>query len=286
MSGYRHIYHAGNVGDVLKHAVLSVLIDALKRKETALCYLDTHAGAGRYDLESEPARRHKEYGQGIGRLWRIRDLPIAIRRYLAAVRAINGAASFGGRKPLRFYPGSPWIVGSLLRSHDRMILTEINRHDVGSLKDEFAADRRAAVHHMDGYHGLKAFLPPRQRRGLILLDPCFENPQEFHRLVEQLQIATRRWAPGVYALWYPMVSRYALPAFYRDIQNTGIRKILRVELSIYPSDNPLGLNGSGMLIINPPWRVDLELGGLLPWLWKTLSVDGLGAHRVEWLVPE
>jgi 23S rRNA (adenine2030-N6)-methyltransferase len=286
MLSYRHGFHAGNFADVFKHVVLTLLIDALKRKETPFCYLDTHAGAGRYDLGSAHAQKNREHTEGIGRLWKVRDAPPEIRDYLAIVRAFNGEESSGKRVPLRYYPGSPRLVRALLRPQDRMVLTELHPTDFETLKEEFAGDRQVAVHHLDGYQGLKSFLPPKERRGLVLIDPAFEDSEEFKQLAGHLQTAVHRWTTGIYAIWYPLVADYPLARFHRAIKNSGIPKVLLIELSVYPEDNPVGLNGSGVLIVNPPWLIDEQLEGLLPRLWKSLSVNGQGGYRMEWLREE
>jgi len=284
MLSYRHAFHAGNFVDVFKHVVIIALIEALKRKETPFCYLDTHAGAGRYNLRSPSAQKNREYAQGIGRLWKIRLAPPEVQGYLSLVRAINGGDTAGKHVPLCYYPGSPRLVRALLRPQDRMVLTELHPTDFPALKAEFANDRQVVVHHLDGYQGLKSFLPPKERRGLVLIDPAFEDPDEFTHLVEHLQTAVRRWATGVYAIWYPLVAGYPLARFHQAIVAADIPKVLVAQLSVYPEDNPLGLNGCGMLIINPPWLIDEQLSRLLPWLWKTLSVNEQGGHRLEWLM--
>ncbi len=281
---YRHIYHAGNFADVFKHAILVLLLRALQRKDKPLCYLETHAGAGRYDLHSEQARKNAEFKGGIHRLWRAKSPPPEIEDYLLAVRAINGGQP--GRAPPRYYPGSPVIARSVLRPQDRMVLSELHPADYELLQAEFREYPRVVVHRMDGYQALKAFLPPPERRGLVLMDPAFELPGELDRVVEGLILAHRRWESGVFALWYPILPRLPLSAFFDSLRDSGIRKILLCELCPYPEDNPVGLNGTGMVIVNPPWRVEEHLQILLPWLWSRLTYRQQGRHRVTWLVPE
>ena len=283
---YRHGYHAGNFADVVKHAVLALLLQALRRKEKPFCYLETHAGAGRYDLRSASAQKTGEYRHGIERLWGLADLHPLLEGYLAAVRAANAEHTRDGAPALRYYPGSPWIARALLGPRDRMVLMELHPEQAQRLKAGFAGDKRAHVHPEDGYLGLKALLPPAERRGLVFLDPPFEDPQEFERLARGLLDAHRRWPSGIYAAWYPIKDRPPIARFHRLVTGSGMAKVLTAELCVRPDDVPLTLNGCGMLLVNPPWRLDRELEQLLPWLAQRLRVDGAGKTRVEWLVPE
>src|SRR3972149_398760 len=183
MLAYRHLFHAGNFADVFKHALLVRLLVALAQKEAPFCYLDTHAGLGRYDLAHAWAQKAREFENGIARIWQRRDAPPALAGYLDAVRAENPAGS------LRFYPGSPRIARALLRPGDRMVLTELNKADFAALEARFAGDRQVQVRHMDGYQALKSFLPPKERRGLVLLDSSFDRAGEFARIAEALAAA-------------------------------------------------------------------------------------------------
>lgn len=305
MLSYRHSFHAGNFADVLKHSVESLLLEALRRKETPFCYIETHAGVGRYDLHGAAAQKTGEWHEGIGRLWSAADIPDAAMPYLEAVRALNEGQT------LRFYPGSPRIARHLLRAQDRMVLMELHPTDLPLLQQEFAGDRRVAVHHRDGHEGLKAFLPPKEKRGLVLIDPSYEVKDEFDRVVETLVQSHRRWPTGIYALWYPILNRASIDRLHRRLRESGIRKILYAELSLRPDDAPLGMtkrqdsrfarpqgapqeeragmrgmNGSGMLMINPPWQLDRQLAELLPWLTQQLGGDGQARYALAWLVPE
>ncbi|CAI8886327.1 23S rRNA (adenine(2030)-N(6))-methyltransferase RlmJ [Methylocaldum szegediense] len=280
MLSYRHGFHAGNHADVFKHLVLTLLVCSLLRKEKPFFYLDTHAGAGRYDLGSAMARKNREYKTGIGLLWEVEDAPEAVQDYLETVRLLNPDGK------LRFYPGSPRVVRHYLRSADRMLLCELHPNEVKVLSEEFAGDKQVKIHHLDGYQALKALLPPPERRGLVLIDPAFELRDERRRLLDALKEGYRRWATGIFAVWYPIQDRATADDFLRRLQRTGIRKILLAEFSVFDSDETPRLNGSGMVIINPPWKLEENLRTLLPWLWKKLAVDGQGKWRVEWLVGE
>lgn len=280
MLAYRHLFHAGNFADVFKHALLARLVAALARKPKPFCYLDTHAGTGRYDLAHEWALKNAESRSGIGRLWGRPDVPGLLGPYLDAVRAENR----GDR--LRFYPGSPRIAARLMRPGDRLVLSELNKADCAALGERFAHDRRATVHRMDGYQSLRAHLPPRERRGLALVDPPFDRAGEFARLVEALAGAHARFATGVFALWYPLMEPAAMRAFERDVVASGIRRVLRLELAVHPARWRLGLRGCGMLVVNPPFGFAREAGEMLAWLWPALASGGEGGRRVDWLAPE
>lgn len=279
MLSYRHMYHAGNYADVFKHALLTRLLLALGHKDKPYCYLDTHAGIGRYDLMHPWAQKAREYDNGIARLWGRGDIPEALAPYMAAVKAANPYPN------LRFYPGSPIIARHLIRAGDRMVLTELNKDDYAELKMQFAGDKQVAVHLLDGYQGLKAFLPPAERRGLVLLDSSFDRAKEFMRIATALREAHARWPTGMYAVWYPLMEPGAMLGFAREIESSGIRKILKLEFSVMPEDSAI-TPGCGMLVINPPYQFKDEARPLLDWLWRALSVEGAGGVKIDWLVRE
>lgn len=280
MFGYRHIYHAGNFADVVKHTILCLLVRAMQRKETPCCIIDTHGGLGRYDLQTEQAQKTSEFQQGVARVLASPHIPAALDDYLGIVRSLN--ANDG----LRHYPGSPWIARQLLRPQDRLLLSELNPADHALLKQLFADDRQVAVHLRDAYQGLRASLPPKEKRALILIDPAYELKDEYQRLVQGLQAALARFPNGVYAVWYPIMSRSLANRFYQDLAATGIRRMLRTEMLVREDSERKQMNGSGMIIINPPWQVDEQLRTVLAWLANTLG-QGPGAGAcVDWLVPE
>ena len=240
----------------------------------------THAGSGRYDLTHRWAQKAREYENGIGRLWERKDIPPALAPYLEAVKAENT-----GRK-LRFYPGSPLFAKRFARPADRHVLTELNKTDCAELEALFARDRQVSVHLLDGYQGLKAFLPPKERRGLALIDSSFDRAGEFARITTALADAHTRWATGTYAIWYPLMAPGAMRNFERDIGNLGIRKILKLELQVQERSFNITIPGCGMLLVNPPFRFEDETRPLLRWLWGALSVKAAGGASVNWLVPE
>lgn len=277
---YRHLYHAGNFADVFKHVILIQLLQSLARKETAFAYLETHAGSGRYDLHAPQARKSNEYANGVGRLWGVPVADEGLAQYLAVVRGLNPDQS------LRHYPGSPCIARALLRAQDRMRLAEYLPEACAGLKAEFAGDKRVHVHCGDGYAALKGWLPPPERRGLVLMDPAYEHNDEWQRLRTALALARRRWPQGTYALWYPLKAGAPLKQFKSSLVADGLRNVLQAELTIWPADTPFRLNGCGMLIQNPPWQLDLRLAGLLTALAGHLQQGSAAEARVGWIVPE
>jgi len=275
---YRHHFHAGNFADVFKHALLVRLLAAVAAKDKPFFYLDTHAGIGRYDLSHPWAQKNAEFRDGIGRLWGRSDLPAQLAPYMEAVRAENPDGK------LRFYPGSPLIARRFLRPGDRMVVSELNKTDVAEVGELFARDRQITVHLMDGYHALKAQLPPAERRGLVLVDSSFDRAGELRRVADALALAHERWATGIYAIWYPLMEPPAMRGFERDVVATGIRKILQLELSVRPEGGTSTLRGCGMLVVNPPYRFDEEGEAIVAWLAQALATDG--GYRARWLVPE
>jgi 23S rRNA (adenine2030-N6)-methyltransferase len=280
---YRHAFHAGNFADVVKHSVLVALIEALKAKQTPLSYFETHAGAGRYNLASVEAQKTGEYLQGVARLLPKSRLPSTLHVYLNLVRALNEASP----GHLLTYPGSPLIASLLLRDIDRLTLCELQDAEAAQLKLEFAADARVSVHQRDGYEALKALLPPQPRRGLALIDPPFEQQdEEFDVIADALQPAFKRWATGVYAIWYPIKVRQRVTPFHRFLRGSGMKKILVAELLLHPDNSMLRLNGCGMAIVNAPYKFDRVLSELMPVLLAQMAQSRFGMQNVEWLVGD
>ncbi|WP_241592517.1 23S rRNA (adenine(2030)-N(6))-methyltransferase RlmJ [Rosenbergiella epipactidis] len=280
MLSYRHSFHAGNHADVLKHTVQSLIISALKEKDKPFLYLDTHAGAGRYLLNSEQAERTGEYMEGIARIWQQNDTPAELAPYLQAVRDLNPSGQ------LKYYPGSPLIARHLLREQDQLQLTELHPSDYPLLRGEFQKDLRAVVARGDGYQQLKAKLPPPSRRGLILIDPPYEIKTDYQAVVQGIAEGYKRFSTGVYALWYPVVLRQQIKRMIADLKDTGIRRILQIELAVRPDSDQRGMTASGMIVINPPWKLEQQMRSVLPWLHEQLVPQGIGHTLVEWIVPE
>lgn len=280
MLSYRHSFHAGNHADVLKHTVQSLIIEALKEKEKSFLYLDTHAGAGRYLLSSKQAEKTGEYQSGIARLWQRDDIPTALEPYLDVIGHFNRSGQ------LRYYPGSPLIARQMLREQDEIYLTELHSNDYPLLRAEFHKDPRAKVVCEDGYMQLKSQLPPRSRRGLILIDPPYELKTDYQAVVQGIKDGYKRFATGVYALWYPVVLRQNIKHLVQGLATSGIRRILQIELALLPDSDRRGMTASGMIVINPPWKLEAQMRELLPWLHQVLVPEKLGHIRLEWIVPE
>lgn len=275
---YRHAYHAGNFADVIKHLILIDLLHLLQRKNTPFCYIDTHAGRGYYDLQSEQASKTNEYTHGIEKIIQQPSPPVLVQRYLDCIHKINNQLTHSHYASLRYYPGSPLIAKQVIRPQDRIIACELQPDEYQALKNTFIGDKQTAIHHTDGFLGLKAFLPPKERRGLILIDPPYEDSNEFVRLAQTLPAALKRFETGIYAIWYPLKDKKLTDQFYQSLKKAISQPILAVELTIYP-DLPNHLNGSGMVIINPPWHFNDNLTSLLPWLWKALTINQQGGYR-------
>ncbi len=272
---YRHIYHAGNFSDVFKHVVLIALIQSFLRKNTAFCYLETHAGLGIYDLLSENSQKKREFENGIQKIFNVNDAPSLIQDYLSCVKKLNPT------NELHYYPGSPYFSEQFMRSNDRMILSEFHSDDVQVLKKLFAKEKNIAVHHQDGYQSLKAHLPPKEHRGLIFIDPPYEKSNELLLMPDVLAQALKRFETGVFALWYPIKTRQHLLPFYRELKTKIKRPFLTIEFCVHSDEVGTQLNGSGMIVVNPPWQLDQELDGVLSWLWKVLSVNNQGHFGIE-----
>jgi 23S rRNA (adenine2030-N6)-methyltransferase len=278
---YRHAFHAGSFADVLKHAVLVRILVHLRAKPAAFRVIDTHAGAGRYDLAGAAAGRSPEWRSGIARLMAAvlgEPAQALLAPYLAAVAALNT----GGR--LTVYPGSPELVRALLRSQDRLIACEREPAAAAALARCLAGDPRSKALAIDGWTALNAYVPPKERRGLVLIDPPFEQAGELARLAAALAAAHRKWASGIYLAWYPIKERTETQALARHLQRASIGKVLRAELSVGASRERLA--ACGLVVINPPWMLAAELGVLLPELAGALAEAGGGAHRLEWLTSE
>jgi 23S rRNA (adenine2030-N6)-methyltransferase len=281
MLSYRHGFHAGNFADVHKHVALVMLLETLRRKEAGFCFIDTHAGAARYDLHAPFAQKHREFDGGLGRVWQRRDAPPAVNRYLHAIAAFNNGAGFP-----RHYPGSPCLGRYFLRAQDRMILVELHNTEAPLLKQYFGRERQVAVHHRDGFEALPALVPPAARRGLVLIDPSYELRDEFSRAVAALIAAWKKWPTGVYVLWYPLHARYALRPFYERLEQSGMRKLLLSEIRVCGDDRARRLAGSGLVVVNPPWQFERNYRRVVHWLAGALDQGAHRAPRCYWLVPE
>ncbi|ACE90529.1 ComJ family protein [Rhizobium phaseoli] len=280
---YRHIYHAGNFADVLKHAVLARLIRYMQKKDGGFRVLDTHAGIGLYDLSSEEAQKTGEWLEGIGKLMEAELGPQVaelLEPYLSAIRELNPE---GG---LRFYPGSPKLARMLFRPQDRLSAMELHPEDFARLHRLFEGDHRARITELDGWLALGAHLPPKEKRGIVLVDPPFEEEDEYQRLAKGLDRAYRRFPGGTYCLWYPLKKGAPIKEFHETLQALDIPKMLCAELTVRSDRGMTGLTGSGLVIVNPPFTLKDELHQLLPALKDHLAQDRFASHRAFWLRGE
>jgi len=276
---YRHAFHAGNFADVTKHVALVAALLRLAEKDRPLFLLDTHAGRGRYELGAQGG----ESEHGIGRLVRasLAAPHAALARYLAIVRGMNP----GGK--LRAYPGSPLIVAAMMRAGDRAAFCELQGPEADALRREFRGNARVGVHLRDGYESLRALVPPPEKRGLVLIDPPYEETDEdFARVADALVSASARWPQGVLMAWYPIKQGWIAARLQRRLAEAGVKRILVAELCIYPDDSRAGLNGSGIVTVNPPWRLEDDLRQLFPSLHAVLADGSSGRTRVALLAGE
>jgi 23S rRNA (adenine2030-N6)-methyltransferase len=291
MLSYRHAFHAGNHADVLKHVVLIQLLRYLGQKETPYMYIDTHAGAGVYALDSSYAAKNAEYETGISRLWDRKDMPAPLAEYVQLVKAMNPSGK------LRYYPGSPYCADKILREQDRMRLFELHPSETKILEDNFrkleahaaaqgirpsARGKRVMVQQGDGFTGLKALLPPPSRRGLVLIDPPYENKDDYRSVKNTLSDALTRFATGTYAVWYPVLQRMESRQLPDKLKKLPAHGWLNVTLSVStPSPDGFGLHSSGMFIVNPPWTLEAELKALMPYLVSVLGTDAGAGFTLE-----
>lgn len=280
---YRHAYHAGNFADVMKHASLALIINYLKLKEKPFLILDTHAGTGSTDLSGTEAQKTGEYKDGIARILAADKPHDLLIPYLETLAQLGCE----GPEP-KLYPGSPLIAATLARPQDRLAFCELHPEDYATLRARFRRDERVKAYEMDGYGALKSMLPPKERRGLILIDPPFEQRSEFERILQEIEHIHARFATGTVMIWYPIKDPSVSGAFVEHLEHRGPEKTLRAELFIRASDDPTRMSGCGLIIINPPFTLHDQLTDLFGWL-KDILAQGTGAERkgaaarVEWV---
>ncbi|MBT9539517.1 23S rRNA (adenine(2030)-N(6))-methyltransferase RlmJ [Thiobacillus sp.] len=277
MLSYRHAFHAGNHADVLKHFLLVQLSRYLGQKDKPFWIIDTHAGAGLYELDTGYATKLKEYESGIGKLWARPDLPAELADYVDLVRACNPDDS------LRFYPGSPWLAQQTLRPQDRLRLYELHSSDSQILQENFSTHgRQVSITAANGFDALKALLPPPPRRALVLIDPPYETRDDYPNVIAALQEGLTRFATGTYAVWYPQLSRPEAQQLPDKLKRLPIKNWLHVALTVHtPSPDGFGMHGSGMFVINPPWTLHKTLEEIMPYLVKVLGQDAGAGYTLE-----
>lgn len=268
MLSYRHAFHAGNHADVLKHLVLILSSRYLGQKEKPYWIIDTHAGAGLYALDGAYASKLKEYETGIGKLWDRQDLPPALAEYVSLVRALNPDGK------LRFYPGSPWLALQTLRPQDRLRLFELHSSDHKLLQENFGKEKRTALFNSNGFDAFKSLLPPPPRRALVLIDPPYETRDDYPDVISALKEGLERFPGGTYAIWYPQLARQEARQLPEKLKRLPLDNWLHAALTVHtPSPDGIGMHGSGMFIINPPWTLHKTLAEIMPYLVKVLGQD-------------
>jgi 23S rRNA (adenine2030-N6)-methyltransferase len=276
---YQHAYHAGNFADVAKHVALVYCLDALKRKDAAFFVLDTHAGRGLYDLDSAEAKKSGEAERGVLKLIETGFGERSLAGYLEAVRAHP-------ERRLTRYPGSPALIGASLRAQDRAIFVELMPAEARAAERVITSAGRIRIELEDGYTALRALLPPPERRGLVLIDPPYESPEEFPRLIEAFGDAYRRWSTGLYLIWYPIRSRTQRRSVHARFEALRVPKMLIADLAVHPDDAGVGLAGSGLIIVNPPFGADEQLRSAYAAIHAALASPSAGYVEVARLTPE
>jgi len=280
MLSYRHSFHAGNFADVLKHIVQALIIEALKQKPKPFVYYDTHAGAGRYDLMDAKSQKTAEFKNGIEKLWNNTELPDLLTPYMDVIKQLNPKGE------LYYYPGSPLLTHLLVPRNYRLELSELHPTDVLLLQQEFQNKRSVSITQKDGFKTLIAKLPPIQRRGLILIDPPYELKTESDDVVRAIKVAYNKFSTGIYAIWYPLVSRQQIESFCTKFKHSGIKNIIRIELCVKADSEGYGMTGTGMIIINPPWKLAEQMHKLMPWLIENLKQDDSPFYKIETISSE
>ena len=283
---YRHHFHAGNFADVMKHVLLLQILTRLNQKDKPYRYIDTHGGAGKYDLSTSEAQKSGEFLNGIHRLVKLddsikRNAPEGVQQYLKIVEKMREGSGKGA------YPGSPWFALEGMREIDKATIFEMQR-DVFQQLYYNVRDKRAGLHERDAYEGLFGVIPPKEKRGLVMIDPPYEvERKDFPQLVDLIATAYKKWPTGVFAIWYPIKDRAMIDRFEKKMIKTGIRRQLICEVCVWPDDTPVGLNGCGLLVINPPWKFSEDADEALQWLFPHLRMSEYGGHAaVRWLVGE
>ncbi len=281
MLSYRHSFHAGNHADVLKHIVLMLILENLKQKEKGFYYLDTHSGVGLYRLLSAQAQKNAEFETGIAKLWERDDLPEIVKSYINIIKKVNH-----NKSQLREYAGSPLIAAQMLREQDRALFVELHPNDYPLLCQNFKSYSNVTTKQSDGFQQIKATFPPKERRGVVLIDPPYELKEDYQRVVTAIVEGYKRFATGIYAIWYPVVRRADIKKMVKALEATAIRKVLQIELAVRPDSDQRGMTASGMIVINPPWQLEKQMQEVLPYLNRVLTPEGTGHWYLTWITPE
>jgi 23S rRNA (adenine2030-N6)-methyltransferase len=283
---YRHSYHAGNFADVLKHAVFTLVLEYMKRKEGPFRVIDTHAGAGRYALTSPQAEKTGEWQGGIGRLIGLdaKPLPPGVARHLQPYLDVLSRENAAG--VLTVYPGSPALALGLMRPQDTLVANELHPEERLLLGEAVGSDRRAKLMALDAWVALKALLPPKERRGVVLIDPPFEERDDLDRMATGLAQGLQRFATGAYIAWYPIKDPKPIARFHAAVAALAVPRSLRIEIMLQRPTDPDRLNGCGLVVVNPPFTLEGELAAVLPELSRRLAPAGTGGkYRLDWIDP-
>lgn len=277
MLSYRHAFHAGNHADVLKHYVLGLVLNYAKQKDKPFWYIDTHAGAGMYSLHEGYATQNAEYENGISKLMFAKNLPVSLADF------VNQIKSFNHTDALQFYPGSPCIAQDMLRADDKIRLFEMHPHDCRLLIDNFRGQgKQTKIEMQDGFDGIKAYLPPPPRRAVVLIDPPYEDKQDYQRVVKSIKDSLVRFATGTYMVWYPLLQRPEPLEMIDGLRALNPASWLNVSMTIEaPSAEGFGMYGSGLFIINPPWTLPNTLNEAMPVLTELLALDDTASYVLE-----
>jgi 23S rRNA (adenine2030-N6)-methyltransferase len=282
MLSYRHAFHAGNHADVLKHFVLMQTLAYYTQKDKPFWYIDTHAGAGMYSLNTGYAAQNEEYETGISKLWQADDLPSELANYVGYIKSLNQPSNPKTAK-LNLYPGSPICAKTFMREDDKMRLFELHPSDFEILRENFRGEQQQVKIDMsNGFAGIKAILPPPTRRAVVLIDPPYEEKQDYNRVVEMLQESLHRFATGTYIIWYPLLQRAEPEQMIAKLKALNLKDWMHVSLTVEtPATDGFGMYGSGLFIVNPPWTLPKTLETVLPYLSEKLGVDAGATYQID-----
>lgn len=279
MLSYRHAFHAGNFADVLKHSVLALVLDYMNRKETGFYYIDSHSGAGMYQLEAEYAQKTGEYKDGIAKLINADDIPQDLELYLDLIKDLNE------EDKLTIYPGSPGIAKQFMRRQDSTHLFELHPTDIDYLTDFCQRWRKCHVNQSDGYQGVLGLIPPPNRRGVVLIDPPYELKEDYQKAVKTIIKAYKKFATGTYILWYPVVKRELVEQMQASFIKSDVKNLLQVEFCQQEDTQEYGMTGTGLFIVNPPWQLSQQLEKIMPYLITKLGTNQ-SSYQIKQLIEE
>ena len=279
MLSYRHAFHAGNFADVLKHAVLTNVLEYMTRKDKGYTYIDSHSGAGMYQLTEEYAQKTGEYKQGIAKLINNDDIPEALEEYIALIQSFNQA------EELKLYPGSPAVAKEFSRRQDSAHLFELHSTDINYLTEFCQRWSKSHVKQSDGYQGILSLLPPPSRRGVVLIDPPYELKEDYAKAVKTIISAYKKFATGTYILWYPVVKRELIDKMREQFIASDVKNVLQVEFCMQKDTDAYGMTGTGLFVVNPPWQLTQQLEAIMPYLKDKLG-DSQSSYSLEQIIEE